>query len=223
MEGKITIEAEATKEVTAVTLSMDFFKSKTKITYGWDKKSMAGVDILKLAKADIKRAFGGDEKVKTVMFELAGAKSGGRLINRTTIAFEKIGIVVSDLPDWKDDSFSVTLKGDITTGDIPILITTLILLGDRASRTMGHTQHPLTVFDLKQAAGIVYGAKIGDKQAIELMKWFGVREDASKEEKKVTKKAQSKAKKEAGTISKNSSEAAPGKKGKAASLTSLAA
>jgi hypothetical protein len=137
------------------------------------------------------------------------------------------------------------ITGDLTGSEFPSLVETLFRLVERATGKVGGTQHPLTLYDLKQATGIVYEAKNGEEIATEILDWFSVRElvhleevkaakKAAAEERKAKKKAELKAeakamKEEAPTPkskrkvskSKNQKTAPKTKTGEAASLGSL--
>ena len=132
-------------------------------------------------------------------------KSLGKLINRSVLSMLKACIQIGEGEEtpmgWDDTSgvFSVNGSGGVplSGSDIPYLFEFLYRMMRRANTVMSGTQHPLTLFDLKQATGITYGVKAGDEDAIALDQWFAPRELVALEEKKAAAKIKAKARSEA--------------------------
>lgn len=132
--------------------------------------------------------------VSTVSIMAVDVKSLGKLVNRSRNSMLKAGIQLGDAPlDWKDTAGTLIVKGTKSTplygADIPFLFEFLYRMLRRANTVMSGTEHPLTLFDLKQATGIIYGLKSEDDDAMALDQWLAPRELICLEEAKAKMKA----------------------------------
>jgi len=208
------------KEAKGTTVKAQVLKTKTKVEFQAEKK--------KLAELDLQGDFGEDVELLAVealpmsLFHLTveGVPAIGRMVNRSAQAFSKLDIVITPL-EWEDDNGVIEFMGDFTGLDFPFLAELSVRIVRRALRSMSYTHHPLTLFDLKQACGIVYDLQQGLDGAEELADWIGVREAVVLEELKAAK-AKEKAKAKAAKKAKAEDEApeeAPKAKPKAKTST----
>jgi hypothetical protein len=245
MNAVINASTVKTKEVKGLeVMKVKNLKTKTNITIRTDDDIKKEVDFFSAVLEDVKALKVEGQPISEISITVEGVPAIGRIINRSIPAFGKIDLEVSEL-GWDDAAGMVMITGDLTGSEFPSLVETLFRLVERAMGKVGGTQHPLTLYDLKQATGIVYEAKNGEEIATEILDWFSVRElvhleevkaakKAAAEERKAKKKAELKAeakamKEEAPTPkprrkaskSKNQKTAPKTKTGEAASLGSL--
>lgn len=90
------------------------------------------------------------------------------LFERCRRELGRIGITMGD--DLSGDTIEFDLGG-IAVAKRPMANQILLNLMSRASRKVPRSSHELSWYDLKQAAGLVHGAKIGDKDSIKIMEW----------------------------------------------------
>lgn len=198
MQAVIMVElAGVTKEVKGLICKANHFKTKTKLELQFTKEDKAKLDVFGRLVSDLKLLKAQGMPVTSVSLTVEGAQAIGRLINRSVVAFGKIGITSSEL-EWEDESGVVTFEGilPLTGSDLPHLMEVISRIVMRSLAAIGHTHHPLTLFDLKQATGIAYDAKQDDADAVAILDWFNVRELIILEEMKVEKAEIAKAKRE---------------------------
>jgi hypothetical protein len=160
-------------------------KTKTKLEVKMDGNTPDSVDTLSgeiiMLKAD-------GEKLMGMTVTVEGAPAFGRIINRAVLALGKIGVDIHEI-DWEAQAGVVAVSGNISGYDFPMIVDVFRRLSLRACATMGHTHHPLSLFDLKQATGLTYDLSQGTSK--DLGDWFDVREltvlEAAKAEKKAAK------------------------------------
>lgn len=198
MQTLITAElAGATKEVKGLTCKANHFKTKTKLELRFTKEDRAKLDVYGGLTSDIELLKAQGMSLVSLVITVEGAQAIGRLVNRSVVAFGKVGIEVGEL-EWEDESGVVTFEGvlPLTGLDLAPLMEVVVRLVMRSLAAIGHTHHPLTLFDLKQAIGVAYDAKQGEEDAVSILDWFNVRELIILEETKMEKAAAAKEKRE---------------------------
>lgn len=207
MKALITADTTETKEVKSLSImETKHLKTKTKLSINLPEGiTIAHVDLAKEVGA--LKAKGLDFTAVTLTAE--GLKSFGALVNRSVMALSKMGIEIPPnakglFPlDWDDTAGAITVNaiGNPFTGnDFPFLVDLLTRLVRRANTAMTVTQHNLTLYDLRQAAGTIFDAKLGDTG---LNDWINVREDNVKEDVKAAKAAIRKEKQEKARIERH--------------------
>lgn len=179
-------ETKATSVIKATTM-----KTKTKMDIRTDDKAQVETLFLEAVSTDVGLLKIAGQPLSDILWSIEGAPSIGRIVNRSIRAFSRMGIEVSPI-EWEDESGVVTLKDRSLHGsDLPILTEILFRLVSRACAPIGHTQHPLTLYDLKQSIGIIYDLKQEDKviheTAKEVIEWMDTREMVVLEEIKASK------------------------------------
>jgi hypothetical protein len=150
-------------------------------------------DVQELLAKDISALKAKGQKMDVVI-TVEGAKALGRLINRSASAMGRMGFVVQPL-DWDAGAGEISIMADDLTGmDIPFLVEVLLRVARRATQKIGFTQHPLTIYDLKQTIGLVQDLRQEVDGAEDLSNWFSSRELAILEEEKAAKAEARKAK-----------------------------
>jgi hypothetical protein len=197
MNSLIKVEInKVTKETKGLELfQQTCLKTKTNLEVKFTKKD---IGFQELVASDIELLGLEGEKVASFLITIEGASALGRFINRSTIAFSKLGFKVNEL-DWEATAGVVEIEGDITALDLPYLVEVLLRLVQRATKAISHTHHPLTLFDLKQSIGLIYDLKQETEGAEDLAGWFDVRELTVLEE---TKEAKAEAKERAKATTK---------------------
>lgn len=197
MNSLIRVEInKITKETKGLELlQQTCLKTKTNLEVKFTKKD---IGFQELVASDIEMLELEGEKVASFLVTVEGASALGRVINRSTTAFSKLGFKVNEL-DWETTAGVVEVGGDITALDLPYLIEVWLRLIQRATKAISHTHHPLTLFDLKQSIGLVYDLKQETEGVEDLDGWFNVRELTVLEE---TKGAKVKAKERAKAATK---------------------
>jgi hypothetical protein len=119
-------------------------------------------------------------------------KHAHTLFGRTVRELGRIGIVrnasLDDATMMGFDLSNVPAKERVSA------INLVRLLAERARRDVKRSDHQLTWFDTKQAAGLVWASQQGDDGAIALMAWADSRIDVVRTKEAETLKAQAKAK-----------------------------
>jgi len=210
---QVSMMAEAmgvSKETKGLTCKAQHMKTKTKLEIRFTKEDRAKVDIFAGLGEDVGLLKLQAAPLVSVTVMVEGAQAIGRLVNRSIVAFGKIGIEISEM-DWKDDSgeFTLTPVLEMAGNDLPPLMEVTARLVMRSLASISHTHHPLTLFDLKQAIGVTHDAKEGDEDAMAIVDWFNLREliileevKAGKAEKAKTKRETAKAKRKVEKVAK---------------------
>jgi len=225
MNSTIRTSVPKAKEVkTLNAINTKHLKTKVNLEIRTDGDTQPAADWIADLAEDIKALDAGNQPLSKLEWSVEGAPAIGRLVNRSVNALAKIGLELSTL-EWEDGSGVVTVGGDLGYGsNLPHLAELLFRMADRASSKMGHTHHPLTTYDLKQAIGLVYDLRQGNGK--DLDEWFGVRELTILEETKAAKAKAAKAAKAAkgkkADPTKPKSKPKPKAEGEAANLTDLA-
>jgi len=216
MKAMITADTTETNEVKSLSiLQTKHMKTKTKLTI----KAPEGITI---DNAEIAKEVGALKAngldFTAIVLTVEGLKSFGGLVNRSVTALAKIGIVIPPNSkgthplDWDDTAGAITFHaiGEPFTGyDFPFLVDLTLRMVRRAGNALSPTQHSLTLYDLRQAAGTVYDVKQG---ITGLSEWIDVREANVKEEVKAAKAVLRKEKQEKARIERH--KAAPKAKAK---------
>lgn len=186
------------EEIKGLTCKASYLKTKTKLELRFTKDDRAKLDVYGGINGDIK-ALKLEGSPSSLVVTVEGAQAIGRLVNRSVTAFGKIGIGINKM-DWEAESGVINLEEStlpLNGSDLPMLMEVMTRLVMRSVAPISHTHHLLTLFDLKQAVGVVYDAKQGDKSAEAILDWFNIRELILLEEAKEAKaEAKAKEKKE---------------------------
>jgi len=198
----ITADMRPSDEVKGLELATTrHLKTKTVIEVKLDDKSTADVVSALTKDVELLGLEGSPFGPVTVMVE--GAPAWGRLLNRATLALGKIGILLDEpVPlAWEAEAGQSGLEVKDGTGlDLPFVVEVLYRMACRAKRVMGYTQHPLTLFDLKQTIGLVHDVKQKLEGAANLAGWFDLHELSIAEETKAAKAKAAKAAKTEDTV-----------------------
>ena len=161
-------------------------KTKTNIDIKLDDKSTSG--IVPMIAKDIATLKLQGEPLHNTTLTVEGAAALGKLINRSVLSLAKVGVNISEI-GWDDKAGLVTVSSalGLVGSDFPILAEILARIVARSTAAISGTQHPFTLFDLKQAMGIVYDAKQEDATAKKIEEWMTVRELSILEEIKAAK------------------------------------
>lgn len=187
-------------------------KTKSKVEVQFDKKGLPELDLQHDLASDIEAMDLESLPLSLFRVTVEGVPAIGRMVNRSEAAFNRLGLVITPL-DWEDDSGVIEIMGDFTGSDFPFLAEIAARMVRRSLKAMSYTHHPLTLFDLKQACGMVYDLQQGTEGAQELVDWVGILELVILEEEKEVK-AKAKAEKKAVADAKKAKEKAA-KKAKA--------
>lgn len=190
MNVTITTTMKPVNEVKGLSaLVTRHLKTKTELTVGFDKEKFANLDLQGDVAQDIVLLGLEADPLTEIMVTVEGVDNFGRLFNRSIPAFSKIGVTLSET-QWEAKQGVVTLElKDATGNDLCMIMEVIAQLAIRAMGTVSGTQHPLSLFDMKQALGVVTGAKQGDEASVDLDDWFKMRELTILEEVKAAKKA----------------------------------
>lgn len=215
MNTLIRAEAPASKQSKGLeVIKSTHLKTITRLEIRMDKADRATTDYQAGSIDDLAVLALEGSPITKYEWMVEGAPALGRFVNRSGQAFGKIGVTIEELP-WEAEAGTVKLRvKDGTGNDFPYLVETLIRLALRSSRVAGYTQHPLTLYDLKQTIGLVHDVKQELDGAADLASWFDIREMSVLEEVKATKKA-AKAKEKAKAKPKEKAKAKPKPKAKA--------
>jgi hypothetical protein len=176
-------------------------KTKVKLEIRTDDKAFDETVYLQSVASDVKLLGIGGEPLTDIMWAIEGAAAIGRIVNRARRSFIKLDLELSAL-EWSDSAGVVTLKSStpLYGNDLPIISEILFRLVNRACAPLGATEHPLTIYDLKQAMGLIYDMKqegeIGETGET-IDRWMAIREEAHLEEEKAARAAARTAKKKA--------------------------
>lgn len=151
---------------------------------------------------------------------LTRTKNGGTMFKRCTRELGRIGIIV-DTKSFKAEAIIFDM-GKVPVKERAKACTIVTNLMSRAKRPVTHSDHQLTWFDLKQAAGLIHLAKNGDKEAVTILKWANGTMDAVRA--KLGEELKAKAKKPAKSAGdrKSPPKSKPAKGGKKKKTASLA-
>lgn len=228
MNVTITTSTKAVSEVKGMSVvEPRFLKSKTELTIAFDsKKAFSEMNIQGDAQMDIEILGVEGEPLGDVIVTAEGVENFGRLFNRSIVALAKIGGHMDPI-SWeaKQGVVCVTFK-DATMMDFPMVAEIMAQIAVRATGTLSGTQHPLTLFDMKQAIGVVQGVKDGNELSKDMDSWFKVRELTILEEVKAAKaaaKAKERASKAKEKAQDGEEDQKPASKGKAAPKAKKAA
>lgn len=197
-------------------LKCKHLKTRTNLDINFSKDDRAKVDVFSAVAGDIDLLGVAGESIGDITVTVESAPALGRLINRSITTFAKIGIGVGTDLDWPDKSGVYVLSvQDATAYDLAYIAEVVTRLSLRALAAISETHHALTLFDLKQAIGIVHDVKQGVEGAQDVLDWINVREllvaeevKAAKAEARAAKRAEAKeAKAKAGTTSKGEARA----------------
>ena len=183
MNSTIQTSVKTAKEVKALeVIKTTTMKTKTKLEIRTDEKLIEGIVYLQSVTSDVRLLGIGGEPVTDLMWAIEGAPAIGRIVNRSRHSLLRVGLDLSSL-EWEDVAGVVTLKptAPLYGNDLPVVVEVLFRLVSRACAPIGATQHPLTIYDLKQAMGLVYDLKQGGELAEiagEIDQWLAVREEA---------------------------------------------
>jgi len=184
MQVKISVGLETTvKEAETDIIEAVNFKKSARLTIRPDEGTA-----LSDVRRDLDRLVGRDlALVSTIKSIIRESVNIERMATRLVPTFGKLGIEAS-ITDSGGQSADLTLTSGgepLTSRDIPFLVLILRRIAERANRAMSATDHPFTVFDLKQALRFIHEAKNGDPEAEESLAWFDVRELAEFKKKPV--------------------------------------
>ena len=178
----VLLSAETVKtEVPETKLSIlksTHLKTRTKLDFQFTEESIVGLSVLDDTKGDVQLLGVQGQPVKKVMLTTSDVKSIGRFINRSIRALSRIGITLSDLP-WDATAGVVEIENTLSPfngNDLPILTEIVARMIGKANTTMGWTHHDLTLYDFKQATGLVHDVMGGVPTAISVMNWINARE-----------------------------------------------
>ena len=196
--------------VKGTTFSAKCLKTQTNLELNFEKKDRASIDFPLALSEDIAALKLEDGPITSITLIVEGATAIGRLHNRTVRSFSRIGVVTEEIP-WDADGGVLEYKLEDGVGaDLPAIIDVLTRMVFRACTKFTATQHPLSLYDLKQATGLVSDAKEELGEAGATLKWFNVRELAILEEAK-QRKAEEKAKTKAAKAEEKAAKAAAAK------------
>jgi len=139
---------------------------------------------------------------KEAIFTLVATKNAERLFPRASRELNLLGITFIGAEavgkgEEAQEEYTFAYEGIVEdVVNVARLLSAVMVRGDRK---LGHTEHPLTWFDLKQAAGLIHLAKEGDAVAAEVIGWgndiLGTIKDAAKADAKAKREAMMAAKK----------------------------
>jgi len=184
----------ATAEVKGLSvLKATHLKTKTKVEVKVDKENVGCTDFYAEISKDM-RLLKAQGAAVTVIVTAEGIPALGRIINRSVVAMGKVAISMSEI-GWDDAAGVISITGNPLNGtDFAAVADVVIRLCRRAMTAVSGTHHPLTLFDLKQSAGIAFEASQGNASAEALKGWFDIREltvlEATKEAKAALKAAE---------------------------------
>lgn len=189
-------------------------KTKSKVEVQFDKKGLPELDLQHDLASDIEAMDLEALPLSLFRVTVEGVPAIGRMVNRSEAAFTRLGLVLTPL-DWEDESGVIEIMGDFTGADFPFLAEIAARMIRRSLKAMSYTHHPLTLFDLKQACGMVYDLQQGTEGAQELVDWVGILELVILEEEKEVKAKAKAEKKKASDAKKAEDKAAKKAKAKA--------
>jgi len=183
--SKVGNNAKGTKIVTANAL-----KTKTNIEIQFDSKSRTTTDFLNGIPDEMKQLGISDGPLDTINVVVGDVNNIGKLVLRSLASFEKMDILVTTEMSWdaKAGTFTVSAVGAMGY-DLGYLVEMISRLVARAMGALSGTQHPLTLFDLRQAMGIVYDVKQEVPGVSDLNDWMSIRALSHLEAIKADKKA----------------------------------
>ena len=191
IKGKAKAGDKAIAEVKAL-------KTQSVVSYKED------LDDLSIINGDMKTMGLYEAEILKVVVDFKGAKASGRMVNRCMDHFTRIGIIVPEQLPWEQEGGKIIFEiRDMTGEDAYPLCWLLKGIVTRAGKKMSYTHHALTMYDIKQAVGLVWGASQGDAECLTISEWVdgyvaiavaNELEDRKAKQKKV-KSAKAKAKK----------------------------
>ena len=164
---EITLKGKA--KMGKTTCGVKALKTQTVLTYKKEEKGPMDMEVI---RGDIKTL--GLHKVPLVklVVDFGTAKGTGRIVNRCNTQFKRIGIEGPVL-DWHQEGGKVEYELKNMEGADAVVICFLLGgLADRARTKMSYTQHNLTMFDIKQTVGIVWGVKQEEIICVEVDAWM---------------------------------------------------
>lgn len=189
----ITINGKVTNEKAKTEGKVTTSKTKTEITYPRvEGKVQLNPEII---QKDVKALGLDDAPLVSILVNYGTAKATGRLHNRCLTQFSRIGIESVEVP-WEKEGGNIEY---ITTNkigaDAYYICHILAGIVTRAEKKISFTRHDLTMFDIQQAVGLIWGSQNGDVISIEVNDWVkGKLDTAKKAEFALLKEKQAKAK-----------------------------
>ena len=171
MHIMIKTSTEAVREAKTLIIEATNLKTKTNLTITGDEQS----EFFDGVTSDVKTLGIGGLPLGKLTVTVEGAPAMGRLFNRSLTSMGKLGLSFQPLV-WEAGAGVVEIKGSLLGSDLPALSESLLRLMRRATQALSHTQHPLSLYDMKQAMGIIIDIKDGSKQAQAISDWFDSRE-----------------------------------------------
>ena len=159
MKGKAKEGAKTIAEVKAL-------KTQSIVTYKED------LEDLSMITGDLKTMGLDKAEMLKVVVDFKGAKAAGRMVNRCMAQFARIGVIVPEELPWEQEGGKVVFEiKDMNGSDAYPLCWILKGIASRARKKMSYTHHALTMFDVKQAVGLVWGATQGDEDCLAVSEW----------------------------------------------------
>lgn len=156
-------------------------KTQTNVTITIDHKTRAKVNFVNAINKEVSLIKGQGAELAEVKLSVTDAPSLGKLLNRSMLAFADIGIEVDHKADFEASTAEATFTCKGCYGsDLGIVVDLLSRLATRANKKMSGTEHPLTLFDLRQTIGLVYDAKQQVPGADQVEDFITVRADEYK-------------------------------------------
>lgn len=183
--------------VKGLTSTVKHLKTQTNLEIQFEKKDRASLDFFNSLTEDIMVLGLTEAPIGPLTFVVGEAPAIGRLHNRARKSMSRMLIQTEEI-DW--DTASGILEFNVENGigsDLPPLVELVTRLIFRSTLKTSHTRHDLTLFDLKQACGLVQDSKDGVEEADQVISWMNTRELVTAEAEKAAKAAEAKAKREA--------------------------
>jgi len=205
MNVHVTAEfAKTVKEAKGLTaVKATYLKTKTKLEVQATNKEPLDASAL---ETDIELLGLEGEPVSSLVVIVEGAQALGRVVNRSVVAFSKIGIGINEM-GWEDEAGVITITGGLNGNELPMICDVMCKMVLRATKKMSHTHHALTLFDLKQTIGLTYDLSQGVEGAQGLKDWFDMRELVVLEEAKAAKAAEKAKAKEKAKVERHKAKA----------------
>jgi len=196
MKGTMTIEmSQGTNPLKADTVfKATHLKTKTRLALDFDKKTQANIHIQAATEEVIKALKLNGATIGLIQIEVSDAQAFGRFFNRCHVCFTKMGCSILPELDWGASEGVVEVEINEGTGnDLGFALELLYRMALRSSAKMSHTQHGLTLFDLKQATGVIFDLQNGVEGAKDLSDWVKGRELTMLAQAKLEKAVEAKA------------------------------
>ena len=161
MKGKAKESAKTIAEVKAL-------KTQSIITYKDE------LEDLSMINGDMKTMGLFEAELLKVVVDFKGAKAAGRVVNRCMDQFARIGVNVPEQLPWEQEGGKVVfnISGGMDGSDVYPLCWLLAGIAARAKKSMSFTHHSLTMYDIKQAVGLVWGSSQGDEDCLTVSEWL---------------------------------------------------